>query len=261
MKPRSSTLDFSHFLIENVHLLIFAILGYLLIAAVVVALPKLVHPNYNSRLKSLKLILTRAMLMDPTRLPSVHLKLMFLFHLFFFFFVLNFLAGSITTEKVVIPTDEICNSPSKLIATSKTVVFGDGEEDIVKGAPTNSFLDKLSKKKILVLDSPRDFVKMQKELNNYVFFTNHLLVVFLTRLLSKHANKIGSVAFIDSKDFYERLSVLQMRRGLNKENKRFINSRLLSFDKLYDCFKSGQKLIFSYVSEWMHQVSLAFTSL
>lgn len=205
--------------------MIFVILAYLLLAITVAVLPKLVHENCNSRWKSLKLILTRAILKNQDHLTSVHLKLMFLFFNFFIFLILNFLAGSITTDKITVRTEDIVDSPPKLISTSKTVVFGDGEEELVKTAPEGSFLNRLSKKKFLVLDSAKSFVRIQKELNNYVLFTSSLFVVYLTNLFSKHAKKIGSVAFIESIDFYERLCVFQIRKDLEKESKRFINSR------------------------------------
>lgn len=223
--PRQENLDFSHLFIENLRLLAFVILGYLLIAVVTTMQPKLIHANCNSRLKSLRLILTRAMLLNQSRLSSVHLRLMFLFFSLFLFFNLNFLAGSITTEKVVVLTNEIVDSPSKLIATSKTVAFGDGESDLVKRAPEGSFLHRLSRKKVLVLDSSKDFIRMKTEINNHVLFTSTLLVVYLTNLLSKRAKEIGSVAFIESTDYYELLGVFQMRRSLSEESKRFINSR------------------------------------
>lgn len=87
--------------------------------------------------------------MDHNRLSRDHLKLLLLFYNLFLFFNLNFLGSSITTEKVSIQTDEIVDSASKLIGSTKTLSFNDGELDLIKTAPEGSFLKRLSGKEYL----------------------------------------------------------------------------------------------------------------
>ena len=213
-------------MVSNIPLFVFVILGYLLVAAAAALLSKLTRTSEVSRWKSLRLVLFRVPFIDHSRLPRLHLKLMLLFFGLFLFFNLNFLAGTISTEKCTVPTDEIVDSVSKLIRTSKTLAFNDGESELVRTAPAGSFLAKLSGKKNLVLNSSNDLIRMKTNgISNYVIFTNAIIVVFLTNRLSEHARKIGSVAFIKSTDYYERLSVFQMRRSLDEERKRFINGR------------------------------------
>ena len=231
-KPYSTKMNVTHFLVSNLPLLAFIIVGYLLIAAFATILPKLTHQNNRTHLKSLKLVLFRAPFMDHSRLPCIALKLVLLFFNIFFFLNLNFLGSSISADKVIVPTQDVVDSSSKLIATSKTLVFNDGELDLVKRAPEGSFLKKLSGKKVLVLENARDLIRMKTEgLQEYVIFTNAIIVVFLANRLSRHAKEIGSVVFIKPIDYYERLSVFQIRRGLEVKSKSFINGRIdLSLD-------------------------------
>ena len=145
-KPHFQNLDLSNFLFDNLQLFGFLILGYLLITVLTAILPKLVHANCRSPLKSLKLILCRALFIDHSRLPSVHLRLIFLFFSLFLFFNLNFLGGAIRTDQVTVPTDEIVDSPAKLVGTSKKLVVTKIELELIMTAPEGSFLRKLNRK-------------------------------------------------------------------------------------------------------------------
>lgn len=205
----------------------FIVLGFLLIVAITTIFPKLTHLNGNSPLRSLKLILFRALFMNSNSLPRVHLRLMFLFFNLFLFFNFNFLGGSITTDKVIVRTDEIVDSAAKLICTSKPLLIHWRESDLVKLAPERSFLKTISRKKILELNKMNDFLKRIKTtgIDFYVVFAVQSGLVHFMAIMARHAKDVGSVAFLKSTDYYERLAVYEMRKSLEEERKQFINSR------------------------------------
>lgn len=200
-------------------------MAYLLIALAVALLPRLVHENCSSRLKSLKL-LCKALFIDHSQLPSVHLKMIFFCFTLFLFFNLQFLCGAIRTDQVVVPTNEIVDSPVELVDTRKTLVITKIEQDLIMNAPHGSFLKRLQKKFFLIVDRMSVYEIIRgKGINRFVVFTERVAVFFYLDLLSDHARRIGSVAIAKPMDYYERLGAFQMRRWLNKEKKQFINKR------------------------------------
>ena len=204
----------------------FIIFGFLAIAAISTLLPKLTHVKHF-RSKSLKLVLFRALFMDPNRLPRGHLKLMLLFFNVFLFLNLNFLRGTIQTEKVTVSTDEIVTSASTLMATLKTLTVG--SRAWLNSSPAGSFLSRLSKKQILEVDNLNDLRKMvDNKIENHVLFAVSSHLFYVMSILAQHANEIGAVAFTKSTTYYERLVGFPMRKSLAKDKKRFINGRYWS---------------------------------
>ena len=188
--------------------------------------PTLIHANCNTRLKSLKLILGRALFIDHNRLPSVLLRLVFSFFSLFLFFNLNFLGGAIKTDKVTIPTGEIIDSPVKLAGTSKTLALYKNALELIKMAPTGSFLKKLSERKIFEIHSLNDVARAKdKGIERFVFISTRTGIFHGIQFLSANAKHTGSVAFTKSTAFFEEFRAYKMRRGLNEERKRFIQSR------------------------------------
>lgn len=227
LKTRLETLDLSKFLVNNLQLVGFLVLAYLLIAVTTTLLPRLVHANCSSRLKSLRLILCRALFIDHSRLPSVHLRLIFFSFTLFLFFWLNFLGGSIRTDKTTKPTDEIVDSPAKLLSTSKRLAVSDKDLELLMTAPEGSYLKRLfSKKKVDRVNGLRGLLQMKiYGINHFVIFGERVAVSYAVDLLSEHAKRIDSVAFAKSTDYYELLGAFWMLRALDKERKRFINSK------------------------------------
>ena len=222
------------------------------------ALPRLTHANCNSRLKSLKLILFRVLFMDPNRLPRAHLRRMFLFFNIFLFFNLIFLGANIKTDKLVVSTDEIVDSPAKLLATSKTLPISDKEIDLIRTAPEGSFLERLARKSILVMANTEQLNRIKGQgIDNFVAFADRVSIVYYVFLLAHHASEVNSIAFMKSTDYYERLGVFQMRRSLDEEQKRFINRRwlpncefgflILSFSNKIKTIQTGR-----IVRVWLH---------
>ena len=200
-------------------------LGFLLIPAVTTLLPKLVHLAGGSSLKSLKLILFRALFIDHNRLPRIHLRLVFLFFNLFLFFNRNFLFCTIKTDKVTVDTHEMVDSAAQLISVSQTLATGSEELDFIKTAPKGSFLSKLAGKNFFKLTNLEELERMQAYgIDRYVVFGGEVDVYRVTDLLASHAQKIGAIAFIKSAIYYEFLTGFLMRKSLDKKRKELINS-------------------------------------
>lgn len=164
--------------------------------------------------------------MDPNKLPRVHLKLLFLLFNLFLFFNLNFLRNVITTEKVAVSTDDLVDSKSKLIHTSKTLVIDFREILFFKKEPERSLLKTISAKKFLSFFNSTDFERIRlKGINQYAVFAPISGILHYLEIFSEHAKKIGSIAFSKPVDYHERLVVFEMRRNMKEAIKRFINSR------------------------------------
>lgn len=127
----------------------------------------------------------------------------------------------IKTDKVTVPTDQIIDSQAKLLDTTKTLVLGNGILRLVKQAPDDSFLRRLSTKSLLEPDGYLE--RMKEQLDNYVAFGNKIELIHLIINLSQHARQIGAVAFISPTFFYEALQGFKMRKSLEAEQKRSIN--------------------------------------
>lgn len=223
MRPNSRSYDLSSFLVENVPLLAYVLLGYLLLAITTAILPQLTHANHSSCWKSLKLVLLKVPFMDHSQLPRVHLRIMLFFFSIFLFFQLNFLSNTIKTEKVTIPTDDLIDSPAKLLATTKTLTINQGGLKWLKQAPEGSFLRKLlCVKKIAEIDA-KDLDKMRKNIDGYLTLEKEIAVVFWMSLFSQDARDSGVVAFLPEVTYYETLDGFTMRRSLEEERERFIN--------------------------------------
>lgn len=222
LHPPSKKLDAPYFLITNLWLLAFIGLGFLFLLVATTIL--LTHRDRGSRLQNLKQALLRALFAN--RMPRDHLKLVFIFFSFFIFFNRHFFGATIKTNKIAIPTDEIVDSINKLIDTSKKLVVHAKELSWAKSAPEGSLLQRLSKKDILALDGLSSLDRMKATgIDRFVIFADQTRAAYLLSLLSRHANEIGSYAFSKNSDYYERLETFHMRRSLDPEQKRFINSR------------------------------------
>lgn len=226
MKQKTKNLDLTSFLLNNLWLLAFILLGYLLIAACATILPRLTFANGGSRLKNLKLLLFRALFMNHNRLPRVHLRLMFLFFGLFLFLDLNFFAFTIKTQKVTVDVDEIVESPAKLLKTSKTLIIDAAENHLFFTSPEGTLLKRLSEKKIFKVNSLSDLVSIKsKGINSFVAVCREECIYWVMGFLAKTVNDNGSVVFIKATNYYERLVKYLMRKNLDDERKRFINSR------------------------------------
>lgn len=226
VKPHSRVLDLSSFLTSNLHLFGFLVLGYLLMVVTTTILPKLIHENWRSPLRGLKLMLCWAPFIDHGRLPSARLRLMFSFFSLFLFFGLIILGGAMRTEKVNVPTNELVDSRAKLLAVSKTLVVNKFGSELIKMAPTGSFLKKLSTKNIFQLRTLSDVAQVEANgIEHCVIIGPRGTVFYSLQHLSTLARDTGSVGFFKPFTFFEELRSYQMRRGLEEETKKFVKSR------------------------------------
>ena len=140
------------------------------------------------------------------------------------FVCLNLLSGTIKTEKITVPTDQVVDSAAKLIGTSKTLTFHVKELNSVMTAPEGSFLKQLSKKDIFVVDGFNSLVQIKAiGIDNFVFFAEKARAIYFLTILSQHAG--DSVVFSKENNYYELLGAFPMRASLDKERKRLLNSR------------------------------------
>ena len=226
LKPYPKNLDFTYFLVSNFRSLCLIVLGYALVVAVTTILSKLMHENADTRLKRLKRAPFGAVFLDSNRLPSAHQKLIYLFFGLFLFFNLNFLSGTIKTEKISIDTEQIVDSAAKLLDTSRTLVLDYTSSNRVKTAPDGSFLKRLSGKAGPVVNTFSDFKKLTKnEVDRYAFFAVEIAISCIMSVLSQSAKEQDLVAFMKPTPYFESLIAMSMRRDLDDERKRFINSR------------------------------------
>lgn len=223
---KSEKSDFSSFLFDNVRLLILILAGYLSVVAVTWIAPKLIRSNY-SRTKSLKLTLFRFFFTDVQRLFSLSYKftaLVLSFQLFMFF-NLNFLSGGIKTSKVVVNTDEIVDSISKLAHTQKTIGTIFDEKDLFVDQPDHSLLHLMSKKKMLFLDVNTDLETVVNNIRSYIFFSKEDALLFIFSRLIPLTQSKNLVTFSEPKSYHDSLGFFYMRRSLDQERKKFIHSR------------------------------------
>lgn len=163
--------------------------------------------------------------MDYDKLPCAHLRLVFVFFGLFLFLNLNLLSGTIKTESVTVPVDEVVDSASKLLETSKTLAFKDLFER-GENAPDGSFLKQIFKKKSLLVKNLMTLVlNGQTEIDQYVLVGEGSFLDFMTSFFADNAKETGRVAFMGSSNYYEDLVGFPMRRSLDAKIKRFINAR------------------------------------
>ena len=156
------------------------------------------------------------------RLTSLHLRLVLLAFNWFLFFCVIFICGTIKTENVVVPTDEIVDSSSKLLSTTKTLLINGGESNYITMAPERSFLKKLSGKKFFKTHNLHHLASQKSDPAQYVSFAEETALLYGMSLISQLVADKDTVAFVKSASYYERLAAFPVRKKLDKERKRFI---------------------------------------
>lgn len=226
---QSEKLDFSSFLFDNFPLLIIILLGYLSIIAITSIAPNLIHQSYT-RIKSLKLTVLRFFFVDLNRLLSISFKftvLVLSFNLFMFF-NRNFLSGGIKTSKVVVNTDEIVDSISKLIHTSKTIGTIFDEKELFTEAPDHSFLYKATRRKkllLLGLKVDEEIHEILENVRSYCFFSKEDRLFFILSTMAPLAQLRNLAVFTEIRTYFELLGFIYLRANLDDERKRFIHFR------------------------------------
>lgn len=205
--------------------------GYLLVTILVFVLSQLIHPCFNYA-KRLKLILCKTMFVSSNHSLSLRLAMVFLSFNLFMFFNSNFLCGDIKTAKITIDTTPLIDTISKLMRTEKIMVTNYEEDSVMKLAADHSFLGKLAKKRRFVLkqsmsDEDRN-VLMARRMDSYFFMSIDLDLYFAMAAFASYSKLDGLVAFIRSQIYRESfLRAFYMRRGLEKNKKRFVHQRFV----------------------------------
>lgn len=171
--------DLSSFLFENINVLVYILIGYLLLFVSSFVFLKKVLPKYRS-FKISKLFLNKLLFLDSNQLRqlSCEIALIFIFFSLFLFIVTNILSNLIKTNKVVVNTDEFIDSIEKLFTTKKSFTFQPEDLPYFNRTSKSSFLYKFYHKKIerenrfVSLDDQTKFRQfmMNNKLNSLFFF-------------------------------------------------------------------------------------------
>lgn len=94
---------------------------------------------------------------------------------------------------------------------------------MLKEAPENSFLRKLSTKQITEIGGLSDLDRIKKQLGNHVVIGDEVGLVLLMIRLSANAAAAGAVAFRNPTVYLESLSGFKMRGSLDIKRKKFVN--------------------------------------
>lgn len=133
-----------------------------------------------------------------------------------------FICGTIKTENLIVPTDEIVDSSAKLLSTTKTLLINGGELNLITMAPERSFLKKLSVKNIFQAYNLHDIASLNSDPAQYVNFLEETGLIYGMNLASQFMDNKETVAFVKSASYYERLAAFPVRKRLDEERKRFI---------------------------------------
>ena len=227
MARHQHTTDFTSFFVQSMDLLLFILSGY--VSLIIFALAFSKTQAFSRVFCRLKLVLS-SVLYGVRQSAVRKLAVLLLFFNLFLFINKNVLQSSIKTEKTAIKTDEIINSPSKLLSTSKLLVVNFEEDSTLRRALEHSFLGRLAKKSRFVHSAPisreqQDTLK-KRGLDTIYFFSSEVYICFTLSFLAEFANKDGLVAMVRTEIYSESfLRVFYLRRGLEKRNKLFIHKR------------------------------------
>lgn len=215
-------------MINNWSLLIIILLGYLLLLATTIVFPKLVHRNLSA-LQSIRFVPTKAFFINSNRLLRFSGKFAILlcaFH-WFLFFNANFLFGNIKTDSMIIRTDEIIDSSSRIMSSKRIMTVILDELETLTKASDNSFLGKLNKKSIFWIgyNPQEETQQILRDSTNHFFFEREVGLKFLIQALASLVRHLNVVAFMGPTIYYEAIDVIAIRRSLDWQKKQFIHHR------------------------------------
>ena len=224
--------DFSAFLFDNINLLSYILIGYLLIFIITfILLPKVSHNSLKNR----KLILTKILFFNYNQLRTLSSKiaLIFLFFNLFIFILTNMLTNFIKTDAVIVNTDELIDTDDKLLKTTKIFAIDPKNANFFRGNQNqNSLLTKLVNQKIkedkcLIINSSGikkfNHIISKNELPSlFVFGGKHALLKLVSDILPLTKNQF---AFKSKHSYYDSVLVIYLRKNLKATDKNFIHKR------------------------------------
>ena len=215
--------DFLSFLFENLNILTYILIGYLLCLIAVAFL----FQKFKFK-RSLSLLFQ-----DYRQLCSLSSKIAIIvlsFNLFLFILITS-LKSFINTNKILINTDEFLNSNEKLIETSKILtIFSYHLKTFRKGAKS-SLLTKLINRKIkekkYLIFGLNAIELREKFLKNdvpslFFLFEKRLLLHYISLYLPLTRNQI---VFKKLTNLFEQIQVIFLSKSLKSGDKKFIKKR------------------------------------
>lgn len=155
----------------------------------------------------------------------------------FIFLNLNFLCGSIQTDKVIIDSSDIIDTHSKLINTQKMLMIRIDDE-LFAGNSKNSFWTKIYMKKATTnqlwlfkpLMNRKDTENFRDKMNeiglsSYLFLNKDINLYYSMIILSSFALEKGLVGYLKPKSYAEFLEAFYMRKNLDTFKKRLIHQK------------------------------------
>ena len=221
--------DLSSFLYENLNLLSYMLIGYLLLFFFsYIFAKKFIH--FLSPLKKSKLILSKLFYDDSTQLRafSPEIALVFVFFNFFFFLLITLLINFIKTDAVIVNTNEIIDSNEKLLTTNKTLVVDNLDLEYFASLPKNNILSKLVKRKkennqyLTVIDMEKLKEIIKKFKSSSFFILNSKDKVFEYLLICAAFIK-NPIIFRKPTNYHETVYMYEMRKNLQNNKKKFIH--------------------------------------
>ena len=221
--------DFSSFLYENVNLLSYMLIGYVLLFLFsYIFLRKLFH--FLSPIKKSKLILSKLLYEDATQLRALspEIALIFVFFNLFLFILINLLTNFIKTDALIVNTDEIIDSNEKLLTTKKILLISDFDFLGFSFFPESSLLFKLVKRKkennqyLLITDIEKLKEIIRKFESSSFFILNSKDKLFEYLLICAAFIK-SSIIFRQPTYYHETVYMYEMRKNLQNNKKKFIH--------------------------------------
>ena len=142
---------------------------------------------------------------------------------------LSILNSPLQTEKTVLKTDELIDSPAKLLASQRTMIAHFDQLEILAKAP-GGFLKRLSKKKRFTftgeIGGTNWDLLFSEPIDSYLVFASDVHALFTLAALAPYANSLGQSAFVrPDYSYFENMNVFYLRRGLDVQRKKFIHRR------------------------------------
>ena len=186
------------------------------------------HLTNHSLLKKLKLVSSKLLFVDHAQLRqlSPNFALIFIFFDLFLFFLMNFLTNFISTQAVIVNTDEIIDSNEKLLITKKVLFIHDSDLDFLLVSKKISILSKLAKrvkKNNQYFTEPKKALELVKKGEASSFFIYNFKQNVLSYLLEFAQFIKNPIIFMKPTNYYEIINSYSIKKKLEKNKKKFIH--------------------------------------
>ena len=221
--------DFSSFLFENLNLLSYILIGYLLLFFYGFIFFKKHFPFLNP-LKKLKIISSKLLFNNHIQLRKLSPKFAYilLFFNLFLFILIQLLTNFIKTDKVTLNTDELIDSNDKILSNSKILYTRIENLRQFSHFPESSLLFKLMKRKkeqnqyLTKLNQTKiDEIIKKGQSSSVLIFENRPMLLNSLLLFSMFTK--NPIIFMKLGNYHQNIYVYFMRRRLDKNKKKFIN--------------------------------------